>query len=156
MTHRGEERTKGIRCSSNPSIGINFQGAKISSDTGILLLREIDEHFGIASALEETFQHSRYVSNTQHSCTDLLRQRVYQIAAGYEDCNDANELRKDPALRLALGKNNAYAASQSARPPLSGGEGYLLDDGFCDFAFGYAQNDREGGIQRRVKVFRSE
>jgi len=113
MTHRGEERTKGIRCSSNPSIGINFQGAKISSDTGILLLREIDEHFGIASALEETFQHSRYVSNTQHSCTDLLRQRVYQIAAGYEDCNDANELRKDPALRLALDKNNAYAASQS-------------------------------------------
>jgi len=58
-------------------------------------------------------QDSRNVSQTQHSCTDLLRQRVYQIAAGYEDCNDANELRKDPALRLALGKNNAYAASQS-------------------------------------------
>jgi hypothetical protein len=53
------------------------------------------------------------VSHTQHSCTDLLRQRVYQIAAGYEDCNDANELRKDPALRLALDQNNAYAASQS-------------------------------------------
>ena len=58
-------------------------------------------------------QDSRNVSQTQHSCIDLLRQRVYQIAAGYEDCNDANELRKDPALRLALDKNNAYAASQS-------------------------------------------
>ena len=52
------------------------------------------------------------MSHTQHSWTDLLRQRVHQIAAGYEDCNDANELRRDPALRLALGKNNAYAASQ--------------------------------------------
>jgi hypothetical protein len=90
-----------------------FQGAKISSDTGILLLREIDERFGITSALEGILQDSRKVSHTQHSCTDLLRQRVYQIAAGYEDCNDANELRKDPALRLALDKNNAYAASQS-------------------------------------------
>ena len=107
MIHSGEERTNGIRCRFNPSIGINFQGAKISSDTGILLLREIDERFGITSALEGILQDSRNVSHTQHSCTDLLRQRVYQIAAGYEDCNDANELRKDPALRLALDKNNA-------------------------------------------------
>ncbi len=113
MIHSGEERTNGIRCRFNPSIGINFHGVKISSDTGILLLREIDERFGITSALEEILQDSRNVSETQHSCTDLLRQRVYQIAAGYEDCNDANELRKDPALCLALGKNNAYAASQS-------------------------------------------
>ena len=44
--------------------------------------------------------------------------------------------------------------SPSARgPPLPEGEGYLLDDGFCDFAFGSAQNDRVGGILRRVKVF---
>ena len=113
MIHSGEERTNGIRCRFNPSIGFNFQGAKISSDTGILLLREIDERFGITSALERILQDSRNVSHTQHSYTDLLRQRVYQIAAGYEDCNDANELRKDPALRLALDKNNAYAASQS-------------------------------------------
>ena len=118
-----------------------------------MLLREIDERFGIISALEGMLQDSRNVSHTQHSCTDLLRQGVYQIAAGYEDCNDANELRKGPALRLALDKKNAYAASQSVLPPLSGGEGYLLDDGFCDFAFGSAQNDRGGGILRRVKVF---
>ena len=104
MIHSGEERTNGIRCRFNPSIGINFQGAKISSDTGILLLREIDERFGITSALEGILQDSRIVSHTQHSCTDLLRQRVYQIAPGYEECNDANELRRDPALRLALGK----------------------------------------------------
>ena len=123
MIHRGEERTNGNRCRSNPSIGIDFQGAKVCSDTGILWLRKIDERFWITSALEEMLQESRNVSHTQHSCTDLLRQRVYQIAAGYEDCNDANELRKDPALRLALGKNNAYAARQSVRPPSPGGRG---------------------------------
>jgi len=44
---------------------------------------------------------------------DLIRQRVYQMAIGYEDCNDANHLRIDPALRLALGKDEEYAASQS-------------------------------------------
>ena len=52
MIHSGEERANGIRCRFNPSIGINFQGTKISSDTGIFLLKEIDERFGITSALE--------------------------------------------------------------------------------------------------------
>ena len=113
MIHSGERRTNGIRCCFNPSIGINFQGAKISSDTGILLLRETDERFVIISAVEGIPQNTRIVSHTQHSWTDLLRQLVYQIAADYEDCNDANELRRDPALRLALDKNNADAASQS-------------------------------------------
>ena len=64
MIHSGEEKTNGIRCRFNPSIGINFQGAKISSDTGILLLREIDERFGITSALEGILQDSRIVSQT--------------------------------------------------------------------------------------------
>jgi len=123
MIHRGEERTNGNRCCFNPSMGINLQGVKVFSDTGILLLREIDGRFGITSALEVMLQESRNVTHTRHSYIDHLRQRVYQIAAGYEDWNDAKELRKDPALRLALGKNNAYAARQSVRPPSPGGRG---------------------------------
>ena len=59
MIHSGEGTTNGIRCRFNPSIYINFQGAKISSDTGILLLREIDERFGITSALEGILQDSK-------------------------------------------------------------------------------------------------
>ena len=61
MIHSGEEKTNGIRCLFNPSIGINFQGAKISSDTGILLLRGIVERFGITSALEVILKNSRNV-----------------------------------------------------------------------------------------------
>ena len=49
----------------------------------------------------------------RHTYVDLICQRVYQMTAGYEDCNDANHLRIDPALRLALGKDAEYAASQS-------------------------------------------
>ena len=97
-----------------------FQGAKINSDTDILLLREIDERFGITSALEGILQHSRNGSQIQHSCTDLLRQSVYQIAAGYEDFNDANELRKGPALRLALDKKT-HMRQASHYGPLSQG-----------------------------------
>ena len=100
MIHSGEERTNRIRCRFNPSIGINFHGVKISSDTGFLLLREIDERFGITSAVEGILQDSRNVSHTQHSCTDLLRQRVYQIAAGYEDCNDVSFARIRPFVWL--------------------------------------------------------
>ena len=53
------------------------------------------------------------MSHTRHRWTDLFRQGVYQIAAGYEDYNEANELLQDPALRRALDKNNTYASSQS-------------------------------------------
>jgi hypothetical protein len=52
--------------------------------------------------------------HTDHSLLQLLRQRVYQVAAGYEDCNEANHLRVDPALRLTLGKEHESGAGQSA------------------------------------------
>jgi len=66
MIHSGEERTNGIRCRFNPSIGINFQGAKISSDTGILLLREIESVLGSLLPLKEFFkiQGSCHTPNT--------------------------------------------------------------------------------------------
>ena len=51
--------------------------------------------------------------HTRHSLIQMMRQRVYQIAAGYEDCNDADHLRVDPALRLAIGKDRKAGASQS-------------------------------------------
>jgi len=77
------------------------------------MLREIDERFSITAPLTDRMEDPRRVSHLRHTYVDLLRQRVYQMAAGYEDCNDANHLRIDPALRLALGKDEDYAASQS-------------------------------------------
>jgi len=102
-----------IRPDFNRSIMIDFQGAKITSDVGFLLLREMDERFGIVGPIGDRLKDVRSPSHTKHSIVQMVRQRVYQIAAGYEDCNDADFLRIDPALRLATDKAHGYGASQS-------------------------------------------
>jgi len=77
------------------------------------MMREICERFNITAPLGDRLDDPRRASHLRHTYVDLMRQRVYPMASGYEDCNDANHLRIDPALRLALGKDEEYAASQS-------------------------------------------
>ena len=114
MTHVYGERKKGaLRPDFNRSIKMDFQGATLSSDTGFLLLREIDERFGIIEAIGDALEDNRSPSHTKHSIVQMIRQRIYQMAAGYEDCNDADFLRVDPALRLSLDKGADLGASQS-------------------------------------------
>jgi len=109
----GEEQRETIRPEFNRSIMIDFQGAKITSDTGFLWLREIDERFGILGPLGSELEDTRSWVHSKHSQLQMVRQRIYQIAAGYEDCNDADFLRIDPALRLAIGKGQDARAGQS-------------------------------------------
>ncbi|MEW6261926.1 MAG: transposase [Thermodesulfobacteriota bacterium] len=85
----------------------------LSSDIGFLLLREIDERFGIVEEIADDLLDSRSAAHTKHSIVQMIRQRVYKMAAGYEDCNDADFLRIDPALRLSLDKDADFGASQS-------------------------------------------
>jgi hypothetical protein len=113
MNQAGERENSSVIPSFNRSIRIDFRGAKISSDAGVLMLREIDERFNITAPLTDRMEDTRRASHLRHTDVDLIRQRVYQMAAGYEDCNDAKHLRIDPALRLVLGKDDEYAASQS-------------------------------------------
>ncbi len=106
MTHVYGERKKGaLRPDFNRSIKMDFQCATLSSDTGFLLLREIDERFGVIKAIGDALEDNRSPSHTKHSIVQMIRQRIYQMAAGYEDCNDADFLRVDPALRLSLDKD---------------------------------------------------
>jgi len=109
----GESQKEAIRPDFNRSIMIDFQGATISSDTGFILLREIDERFKIIDPMKNCLEDLRSPAQTKHALVQMVRQRVYQMAAGYEDCNDADFLRIDPALRLALGKDHEAGASQS-------------------------------------------
>ncbi len=109
----GEEQNETIRPQFERSITIDFQGAKITSDTGFLLLREIDEGFGILGPIENELEDGRSWVHSKHTQLQMVRQRIYQMAAGYEDCNDADSLRIDPALRLAIGKGDEAAAGQS-------------------------------------------
>lgn len=113
MNPGGERKTNIIVPAFDRSIRVDFRGAKTSSDSGILLLRELDHRFGITDAMTGSLDDPRSEAHTKHTYTDLIRQRVYQIASGYEDCNDANHLRIDPVLRLALGKGEEQAAGQS-------------------------------------------
>jgi hypothetical protein len=113
MLDSGESQKEVIRPDFNRAIVIDFQGAKITSDVGFLLVREIDERFKIMKPMQDCLEDLRSPTHTRHSIVQMVRQRVYQIAAGYEDCNDADFLRIDPALRLAIGKDHKVGASQS-------------------------------------------
>jgi len=116
MLASGESQKEVIRPDFNRAIMIEFQGATISSDSGFILLREIDKRFRIIDPMKDCLKDLRSPAPTKHALVQMVRQRVYQMAAGYEDCNDADFLRIDPALRLVLGKDHCLGASQSAFP----------------------------------------
>jgi len=113
MLGGGEGQKEVLRPDFNRSIMVDFRGARITSDVGFLLLREMDERFGVIDPMDYYLDDPRSPVHTRHSLVQMVRQRVYQIAAGYEDCNDADHLRIDPALRLAIGKDRKAGASQS-------------------------------------------
>ena len=113
MLNSGENQKEVIRPDFNRTIMIDFHGATITSDVGFLLMREIDDRFKIIAPMGDCLEDLRCPKHTRHSLVQMIRQRVYQIAAGYEDCNDADYLRIDPALRLAIGKDHKVGAGQS-------------------------------------------
>ena len=84
----------------------NFTGGKITSDAGIVLLAELDRKLKITEKFAQCFQDYRDSSYTYYSVHKLLAQRVYGIVLGYEDVNDHDKLRYDPALAIALEKLN--------------------------------------------------
>jgi hypothetical protein len=73
----------------------------------------MDERFGILGPIESELEDTRSWVHSNHTQLQMVRQRVYQIAAGYEDCNDADFLRIHPALRLAIGKGDEAGPGQS-------------------------------------------
>jgi hypothetical protein len=77
-----------------------FQGSHVTSDAGLILVRELDERLGLEAIIGEHLSDSRHGLNTQFRLTDLLRQSIYRRLAGYEDLNDAQRLATDPTFRL--------------------------------------------------------
>lgn len=96
-----------------------FDQSQASSDAGALLLRPLDDHLGITQALADALPDSRDPSRVQHSQLDLVRQRVYAIACGYEDGNDASRLRHDPTQLLLLGRDPLAGQPLGSQPTLS-------------------------------------
>src|SRR6201987_56016 len=80
-------------------IRADFSGGQISSDAGLLPLRAFDQRYGLTRGLAEHVCDPREEERVRHSVLSLFRQRLYQIIAGYEDTNDADRLRHDPAFQ---------------------------------------------------------
>src|SRR5512147_2490871 len=79
-----------------------FDGGRLSSDGGLLVLREIERRLGIADRLAACIADPRDPRSTVHPLADIIRFRLLMIAAGYEDGNDATGLRADPIFKMAL------------------------------------------------------
>lgn len=77
-----------------------FSGAKITSDAEFLLMREVDQRFGIIESGCSQLVDNRSASHKKHTFEQMIRQRVYQMAAGYEDCNEADYLRIDLVIEV--------------------------------------------------------
>lgn len=94
---------------------VDWDGGELSSDGGLLLVALADRSTHLATRLAAVVEDPRCPEMIRHQLCSLFQQRIYQIAAGYEDCNDAQTLRHDPLLKTALGKTprSAPLAGQS-------------------------------------------
>ena len=96
----GELQTEPFQFTFNGFLKVAFQGSRITSDAGLILIRELDERLGLETLIAEHLSDSRQGLNTQFTLADLLRQSVYSRLAGYEDLNDAVRVSADPTFRL--------------------------------------------------------
>jgi hypothetical protein len=115
----GEARREALRVDFDRSIKLEFHGAKVSSDGGLLAYRELDEALHLTEMAREALTDVRTGDNIQHDLVGLLRQSVFSRLAGYEDTNDADRLRVDPTMRMLVGgrakKRMGASTSQMSR-----------------------------------------
>ena len=96
----GDATSGPVRLSFNPQLRVEFRGATVTSDAGLLLPRELDERLGLSAVIDRHLSDPRTGHNRQFPLPDLFRQSVYSCLAGYEDTNDAERLAEDPAFRM--------------------------------------------------------
>jgi Transposase DDE domain group 1 len=92
------------------SVVARFDGGRITSHAGGVLLREVDRRIDLLSRLSECFLDGRRQSRVRHTVVEMVAQRVYGLALGYEDLNDHEQLREDPLLMLLAGSADAETA----------------------------------------------
>jgi len=101
------------------AIVVDFDGGRLSSDGGLILLGDPDEQIGLTRALAAVLRDPRDPRRIDFTTHDLLKQRVLQIAAGYEDANDANTLRHDPIFKVLLGRLPESGPPLASQPTIS-------------------------------------
>src|SRR3954462_4503684 len=92
------ERQEPLRVAFDRRLKLEFHGARITSDGGLLAYRELDDAFGLTAIGASALGEGRRGKNIRHRLLGLLRQAVYGRLAGYEDVNDAGQLARDPTM----------------------------------------------------------
>ncbi|MGE5488235.1 MAG: IS1380 family transposase [bacterium] len=96
-----------------------FDGGRLTSDAGVLLLAEIDRRLGICERLARCIEDPRAPERIQHTLAEMIRFRALLIAAGYPDANDCDALRSDPAFKIAVGRLPESGADLCSQPTIS-------------------------------------
>jgi hypothetical protein len=111
----GESNSVPLKVGFDRRLKLQFHGAKLSSDGGLLLFRELDDALGLTEMASWELRDDRSGKNSRHNLLAMFRQSVFGRIAGYEDVNDAGRLARDPVMRLIVGGRSfdRYAASES-------------------------------------------
>jgi Transposase DDE domain group 1 len=110
----GESNGEALRLGFDRRLMLQFRGSVVTSDAGLLAYRELDDALGLSAMAGETLADARTGKNGRHALVGLLRQSVFGRLAGYEDVNDAERLRRDPAMRWIVGGRAAQGCAASA------------------------------------------
>src|SRR5437016_2606817 len=115
----GEAVGTGLRVAFDRRLKLEFHGATVTSDAGLLAFRELDDALGLTALAADTRHDPRTGKNGRHTVLAQFRQAVFGRLAGYEDVNDADRLGRDPAMRWVVGGravlDHAASTSQMGR-----------------------------------------
>jgi hypothetical protein len=114
MAHSARESESDlVRLDFDRRLMLQFRGSVVTSDAGLLAYRELDDALGLTALAGEALADVRTGKNGRHALVGLLRQSVFGRLAGYEDVNDAERLRHDPAMRWIVGGKAAQGRAAS-------------------------------------------
>jgi hypothetical protein len=136
-----------------------FDMAHASSDGGAVLLKAIDTQLGLTARLADALTDVRQPGKVRHQVIELLRQRVFGVACGYADCNDAARLADDPIHKLLVDRDPLTGAALGSQPTLSRFENgvrrgalYALGEALADTVIASHQRRLKGRPVRRITI----
>jgi Transposase DDE domain group 1 len=109
----GESIDEILRLDFDRRLMVQFRGAVVTSDAGLLAYREVDDALGLTAMAGDSLSDARTGKNGRHALIGMLRQSVFGRLAGYEDVNDAERLRHDPAIRWIVGSEASHSCAAS-------------------------------------------